>query len=194
MSVGLACNHQVPIPVRFIFQKLISPKSTTFMIFDVTVIPWDKIAPAKKLWDCNRSEKKQCREIQRKHSKDVTHFIGSWGQFPPVWVKLRQQSICHVPNRSSGLCCTGYTLHTQGRFLPLQLSHLWFIWPEPFSRDWRTQQLLMKRSKIWGWSSSRAVFHAAAMSGWYRLSHIYSCPFQDLLGCIISLNTTYTLA
>lgn len=119
MSVGLDCNHQVPIPVRFIFQKLISPKSTTFMIFDVTVIPWDKIAPAKKLWDCNRSEKKQCREIQRKHSKDVTHFIGSWGQFPPVWVKLRQQSICHVPNRSSGLCCTGYTLHTSGEILTL---------------------------------------------------------------------------
>lgn len=86
------------------------------------------------------------------------------------------------------------TLHTQGSFFPLQLPHLWFIWPEPLSRDWRMQQLLMKLSKIWGWSSSRAVFRAAAMSGWYRLNHIYSCPFQDLLGSIISLNTTYTLA
>lgn len=185
----------MPIPVRFIFQKLISPKK--YHIYDF----WCHSYTLRQ--DCTCQEmmrlqpqcrKNQCREIQRKHSKDVTHFIGSWGQFPPVWVKVKQQRICHVPNRSSGLCCTGYTLHTQGSFFPLQLSHLWFTQPEPLSRDWRMQQLLMKLSKIWGWSSSRADFCAAAMSGWYRLNHIYSCPFQDLLGSIISLNTTYTLA
>lgn len=34
MSVDLDCNHQVPIPVRFIFQKLISPKKYLKSIYD----------------------------------------------------------------------------------------------------------------------------------------------------------------
>lgn len=55
-----------------------------------------------------------------------------------------------------------------------------------------------QRSEAEAAAGHLAFFRAAAMSGWFSLSHIYSCPFQELLhldlGHITSLNITYTSA
>lgn len=73
--------------------------------------------------DCNCSEKKIQRNSEKAQEECHT-FCKILGTVPTCLGEAEAAEDLLVPRRSSGLCCTAYTLYTQGSFLPLKLSHL----------------------------------------------------------------------
>lgn len=117
MSVDLDCNHQVLIQVRFLLQKLTSPKKyhiSDFWCYSYTLRQ-----------DCNHREKKTQRNSEETQeqghvfSKILGTISTRLGKVEWAMAKLSEQWIRRTPNRSSRPRRTEPVSHTQGYFFTL---------------------------------------------------------------------------